>query len=556
MTFDEYFLEQIKNLVDGNNASKSDVKKCCSNIIEFDAYIFLKWNFEIKTNIKKISGAHPLRLHAKSSYEYNEYLDSLLKNNCINSKENFYLKQIQMNANEALRSADSSCVVYEFESVSCFESCDVCNGNGEVYCSSCGGNGRYSCSSCGGYGQENCRSCGGSGRQYNTLGERYESCSGCGGSGKISCYGCGGSGTKYCSSCGGSGKKTCNACDGSGDVTVIYTPIFQAIASATIRAQTKNPEFAELSNGFVDIVKSYKINELCKNLNFELVSHKKSDCSMTYKCSSYFTLLEYTIKERKYLGIAYGNPQTAYVRDPIFNDLLKDEINLCQQATKKISRNNSLKLYNRLQKISVLKKALEAPNITNSLQDMSIFIVNSTQKYIGWNESAILANGIMQARSKISPKYSSITYLISIIIFCIIMALFVVISFETGVKRNFTSIAIDIIISLISVVICARIWTWGTFAISYVITFLNRLRIKKSYRQPISHIGLYKKFLKTSLIVYIASFCYGLLANYDVLPKLSDKINKKTISDIVVWSAAISCKISNNYFDICKLLKK
>jgi len=91
--------------------------------------------------------------------------------------------------------------------------CPECN-NGHESCDNCDGTGEIQCTSCDGSGEEDCRYCDGSGMDEDA----GEECDMCEGDGKQTCEEC--NGTKYesCNYCGGDGDVNCINCYGEGQL--------------------------------------------------------------------------------------------------------------------------------------------------------------------------------------------------------------------------------------------------------------------------------------------------------------------------------------------------
>ncbi len=93
------------------------------------------------------------------------------------------------------------------------ETCEVCEGGGEVGCDTCDGQGYDNCSRCEGRGNEECGECNGDG-----VDEDDDVCSNCDGDGGMVCDDCDGDATVDCNDCEGSGRRECGECEGSGEV--------------------------------------------------------------------------------------------------------------------------------------------------------------------------------------------------------------------------------------------------------------------------------------------------------------------------------------------------
>jgi hypothetical protein len=93
------------------------------------------------------------------------------------------------------------------------ESCDDCDGWGNIECDFCDGDGDIICNNCNGSGEVDCDECGGSGED-----EEGNTCNYCDGVGNKPCDDCYGDGRNECSFCDGNGQNSCDHCDGSGEV--------------------------------------------------------------------------------------------------------------------------------------------------------------------------------------------------------------------------------------------------------------------------------------------------------------------------------------------------
>jgi hypothetical protein len=115
------------------------------------------------------------------------------------------------------------------------ETCNDCDGDGDVDCEECGSSGFVRCSNCYGEGEERCNNCEGKGsfdcEDCDGSGELEdgETCGNCNGSGDVKCDNCNGEGDVQCEYCDGSGderceecnsygKRTCDNCNGDGEI--------------------------------------------------------------------------------------------------------------------------------------------------------------------------------------------------------------------------------------------------------------------------------------------------------------------------------------------------
>jgi hypothetical protein len=96
------------------------------------------------------------------------------------------------------------------------DSCDNCEGRGEIHCEDCYGAGNTECDECDGSGEVTCDSCDGDGREMGD--NKWEPCSDCEGAGVLTCGECDGQGRTLCRNCQGGGESECYACDGDGEV--------------------------------------------------------------------------------------------------------------------------------------------------------------------------------------------------------------------------------------------------------------------------------------------------------------------------------------------------
>ncbi len=93
------------------------------------------------------------------------------------------------------------------------ETCDNCEGNGEIRCDNCDPDGNEECNTCSGSGSVFCESCGGDGED-----DEGGECDECNGTGELKCDQCEGAGLITCRSCGGDAYEICDECDGNGSI--------------------------------------------------------------------------------------------------------------------------------------------------------------------------------------------------------------------------------------------------------------------------------------------------------------------------------------------------
>lgn len=114
------------------------------------------------------------------------------------------IKEVQSNLHEIIMFESNGYLSRSCDSCNDgLQSCDWCDGNGNVECSECDGDGNVSCDTCDGSGED----------------EEGNPCDECVGVGEKTCDLCGGKKESECDRCNGDGYDTCPDCDGSGDVT-------------------------------------------------------------------------------------------------------------------------------------------------------------------------------------------------------------------------------------------------------------------------------------------------------------------------------------------------
>lgn len=143
------------------------------------------------------------------------------------------------------------------------DTCEQCNGNGQVECESCGGSGEYSCSKCNGDGEIECDTCEGDGEDSDG-----DACETCRGSGEIDCDDCEGSGSETCDECRGNGNETCGECDGNGEVEsdklIYYNQTFlvwdkKLINILRTHEELNKPLPDEMSDSIIEFVNENKM---------------------------------------------------------------------------------------------------------------------------------------------------------------------------------------------------------------------------------------------------------------------------------------------------------
>ena len=93
------------------------------------------------------------------------------------------------------------------------ETCEDCNGNGDITCDYCNGNGTVDCDECDSSGEVTCSECDGDG-----VDGAGDTCNECDGKGLLDCGNCAGEGYVDCDECNTTGRETCVTCDGNGEV--------------------------------------------------------------------------------------------------------------------------------------------------------------------------------------------------------------------------------------------------------------------------------------------------------------------------------------------------
>jgi hypothetical protein len=106
--------------------------------------------------------------------------------------------------------------VFTTEGNEYIETCNLCDGEGELDCENCNG-GEIRCVTCDGDGEVTCPACDGSGSGKEIGDGELEDCEVCNGTGNKKCEDCDGYGYFNCDYCD-NGKYTCEKCGGDGEI--------------------------------------------------------------------------------------------------------------------------------------------------------------------------------------------------------------------------------------------------------------------------------------------------------------------------------------------------
>lgn len=126
-----------------------------------------------------------------------------------------------------------------------YESCDNCDGRGEIECDRCDSTGYNDCEYCDGTGRD----------------EEDNECSSCEGSGKDACSYCYGSGNESCDYCGGDGEVSCEYCDGNSTIHSQESSMIEYIDYLSWNSRWKEYFFNKKPDEQID-------SEDAKNFNF------------------------------------------------------------------------------------------------------------------------------------------------------------------------------------------------------------------------------------------------------------------------------------------------
>lgn len=540
LKLNQTLLKQIGNLIDGNNASSTDILEKSHEISEFNVNLNVIWNFQGEYEDSEVAGGAISKDHfGTNELEFNKFTQELLQLSKVdeNLRKEFLEEILNLEAN-AIKESNSSKIFYEFKPFSVSYECSNCRGKGKVSCSSCGGKGTKGCSGCGGSGNIQEQQPVYKNGKYAGSRTVYRTCSSCGGSGRKTCFSCHGGGTLRCSSCGGHGY-----------FTITRNVFATAIPSSNI--SVKSSEFAEnLSN----LLGSQSVRFCGEKIHFELIDNLKiSQISHAFKYfgQSMITKLNFTLLNKDYTVAAMSNPPFAFIKPAIFDDIFADEIRYLKKINKdkKISRAEAYSFFSKYQNQPVLDLAIQeiAKVRENENDDMGKIVFKACDGYISKQTATIFANFISRCLDKISPVYSKFIW----ILFGILASLGLFFYTENLFENKFLKAPFGVIFDTF-LAILITILSFGAMAylLSLLVTSIKRLKIAPQYRQKMRNKEAFSYFRNSIILFGILGAIYGGFASKELIFRLEDRVEILIKSTIFKVQDKF-CSSTNFKYQIC-----
>lgn len=495
-------ISKISNLIDGNQATKSDVKPLKFDVESLQAKLFITWIFFGEDQEYKSAGGSYVGTKC-SSLEELVAITKEIKQIACESKELrlSFVEKLKASGREAILFAVKTYCIKDFGAFSAKDICRKCKGSGKVKCSSCGGSGKIRCSKCFGSGSE-------TRYRYNSHSNTQEAYS-------TSCSSCWGSGNVGCSSCSGNGKIRCDHCSGHG--YFIITRHIEAKAKPSIVIKTETSLENDALEGFL---RQQNIIDIYKTIYFEFQTSQSKDYDEEeFIFVGFSTVIkqDFQVKNKSYACYAYSNPPVAFIKPYIFDDLFSDEIDFLDSAIGKnkwITKRKAIEFFDKYSGQPVLDSAIKrvASERTKNNEDTAHLVEEACHGFISKESASKLSCHINKFMEKVSPAYSPFIWWIATIFLTFIGILLFEYSFElygaTGIVGSIFAYAL-IVVFLIFI----------AYPLNLLIVFIKRWHIPHEYRQQIRHMEPIRNFIKISLLIGFLVVTYGIFAHKGYFPK-------------------------------------
>jgi hypothetical protein len=523
------FMNQLSNIIDGNNVTLNEIKMINYEIDNFEVLLNIVWKFMLEYNDTKSAGGSYIGTRCNTINDL-EYITNELEYKVKTDKNlrTGFITNFTELGREGILNATKKNLIKKFGKFSVKDTCHNCNGKCKVKCNSCGGHGTHRCSNCHGSGRV-------TKFRYDNYNKRQESYS-------AYCDNCNGRGNKNCSSCSGTREVSCLTCNGYGYFMIIRE----------LNAITK-PNYFVYSNSKLmnEELEKYlnkrKIEFLNETIYFEFYKHKsdyEDDEQFIYLGKSTILKQYFSVKIEEYTCYTFSNPPHAFIKPPIFDDLFVNEVELIKKEKKKaISKKKALELFNSYSKFPVLDKAIKDISINRKKdnENTSEYVIKSCQGYITQNCALVFSNYINKFMDKVSPSYSPFIWFFGLFFLSIIGVVY----FEYLFEEQGTKVILESIITFIGV---SFILMLIFYPLDLLLTWLKRRKIPSEYRQKLRYKEPLKLFSQGSFIILSVVLAYGILSNKNYLPKtngMPQYILLKNLND--------GCEnFENNGLDICQ----
>lgn len=507
-------MTRIGSLIDGNNASASDIietdirSDACT--VTFD----VNWSFYAHTTARSIAGNAAVKgahyAHDKAAF------DRELKRRKDESSYNENLRvpfqeRVKQEKANALSWSAAEQTAWDFGEHSSYRYCNQCNGNGTVQCQCCWGTGKTRCIHCHGVGhREQSRTV----MQGNHHVTQYY---------KQSCNHCYSSGNVTCAHCRGNGRQTCGSCNGHGYFTDLIHTI--AIAKPALSIQTRTNLS---SQKLCDYLCSVGCASASTFLDFKLINTGNSEkyaWKAVYECKTTVIENDFSIQRKNYMCAAVGDIPMPFVRPAVFDDLF-ETILVDIQATRtennhaQARKNKAGLRFEQYRRLPILDRGLKEVAKLSGAQRMKPgqAIVNTCDGFITSTAAEALGNNMTNLLDVISPANSKWSWGIVMAIPLIITFFLTENVFESSVTPLWwapLSFIYCIVVSALYIILISPL-AWLP---SSIISAIRRRAIPKEYRQRARNWEPLKLILQIASSAVFFGCIYGVIARYDYFPK-------------------------------------
>lgn len=509
-------LLQIRNLVNGNQATAEDVIPQNHSGTDFIIHALADWRFYADSDDQKSAGNAAAEIHFGSDTAAFEAHTTQLAHEVANNRDlrAGFTNKLRKANGQGLAWTDNKHSFHRFPSYSVREYCTTCRGSGKVRCKSCGGRGRNSCSSCGGSGRRSEQV-----PEYDYKGN-YRS-------NKTvykSCYGCHGSGHTTCSTCSGRGKVRCRECNGHGFFTRIRHTYAEAAAKLTLKFE--NADSIPAYNVLSDLLSHSTAKFLAAKIPFETISAAETGANafqVVYRGESPAICLDFSLHQRQYACYAFSNPPYPYLRPHIFDDLFADELAYLNQKipTKGLlNKRRAISFFNRYAGQPVLDEAMRriAAHRTDTVQNTGRMVQEACQFFISREMSDALAVALNRIMDKVSPAYSAGVWLLLGVPFLTLQTLSMIAYMQDNMAQHPIG---TIIFSALNVAIYTAVAGILISLPSRLAVWWQRRKVPAAYHQQIRNREAFRLMSCWAGGLWLAACAYGWAASADYVPKIN-----------------------------------
>ncbi len=504
----------IANLVDGNRVKRSELintgwRSCPCHLI-----YKVEWSFVPYTSERRIQGNGAVSTHF--GYKHSDYnAETAHRRNAGRTHKPIrqgFMSQVLADGGAALARAGSATLIWDFGQHSVHERCARCRGKGRVTCSSCSGNGNETCYRCHGRGSttETRWVPGYKGQGYT---ENYQQ----------ACYSCGCSGRVTCSQCNGSGTRACSECGAHGFFTDIMT--------VTVRAEphVRISTYSELSQDKLsDYLVALPVARVVNDLDFTQFDHQDVDADkwrVDYEVHTTVVELDVTLRGTAYLAAAVGDHALAFIRPPIFDNVLAQEITDIKRIwagkKKSFSHDQARKFFDTYVGLPVLDSAMKSvAKLKGKGRERPWREVNAAcNGYISAAAANLLGNCMLTLLDKVSPPNSLWSWIGVMTLPFLLLFLGAQNWFERNIHGDYFNVAMV----WLGLALCAALLTTlvapvAAF-ISAIVSAIRRRSLPAQYRQHGRNWQPFMPLVGTAVAVATLGGAAGALTHYDNLPR-------------------------------------